>query len=111
MRITKFDRLFDAYTYTTALTADGMEQRAYVKAISSMAGDLQPIGGKFNPAEYGIDSIPSNVKRLFFDSNVALALGQIVKDQASGVAYMVKGLAAWYTHQEAVLEPYDVVLP
>jgi hypothetical protein len=111
MRISKFDRLFDAYTYTMSLTADGMEQRAYVKQLSGISGDLQPVGAKFNPAEYGINATQADARRLFFDSTVALALGQIVKDQASGVAYMVKGLSAWYTHQEAVLEPYDVVLP
>lgn len=111
MRITRFDRLFDVYTYTTSLSVDGLETKTYTKSIADLAGDLQPIGGNYNPAYYGLNTVAANAKRFFIDRDVSIDFGQIVRDKIDGETYIVKGLRPWYSHQELILEPHEVTLP
>jgi hypothetical protein len=88
-----------------------MEQRTYVKSITDMQGDIQPTGSKFDPAQYGINATPANARKLFIDSGLAVSIGLVIRDKIDGAMYMVKGLSTWYSHQELILEPYEVTLP
>jgi hypothetical protein len=109
MRITKNDVPVTVYSYTSAVASDGLVVNSYVPTYVNMMADVQPAGVKFDPALYGINSTPSDVRKMFFDGGYSIVVGMCVK--ANGVAYMVKGMRRWYTHNEAILDPYDVVLP
>ena len=105
MRIKKFDRLLTVYTVSSD-TLDGEGYRSTIYTASTVPADIQPIGAKVDLSIYGINSNPAEVQKLFFDSGIAMPLGAIVEDGA-GIRYMVKGLHVWYSHQEAILEPWS----
>ncbi len=109
MRIKKNDIPVSIYQYTAAPAADGLVVSTYTIRYSGIGADVQPAGSKFDPALYGINSTPSNVREMYYDSNISMVPGDVVL--ALTHTYMVKGVRTWYDHQEAVLEPYDVVLP
>lgn len=110
MRISKHDRPFDAYTVATAPNAEGYQVQTLTK-VDTVMGDAQPVGPKFNLAEYGINATLSEVKRFYYNVGL-LALGMVIVDTTRGdKAYMVKGVHDWYNHSEAILEPYTVAIP
>jgi len=111
MRISKNDRLFNVYSAASTPNAEGYQTVIYTKAIDSMGGDLQPIGSKIDPAMYGINSNPADVKQLFFNTDNMVSLGYFIDDLTDGVTYLVKGLHVWYSHKEAILEPIEVIIP
>jgi len=109
MRIKRNDITTNVYQYTATPSADGQMVSIYTIRYSGLPADLQPTGSKFDPALYGINSTPSDVRKMFYDHGFNIANGDVVL--AAGVTYMVKGIRSWYSHNEAVLEPYEVNLP
>jgi hypothetical protein len=107
MRIKFNDVRMSYYSAARSVSADGILKDTYAKAFDFMA-DLQPIGSKFIPAEYGIDSATAEAKKLFLDME-SIAIGGVIA--IYGKSYIVKALRTWYSHQEAIIEPYGVVLP
>jgi hypothetical protein len=82
--------------------------KTLTKTGTAVKMDLQPIGSKLTLESYGLDKVAADSKRAFCDAG-ALALGQIVY---TGIrTYMVKGLRDWYSHSEAIIEPFQVTLP
>lgn len=108
MRITKNDVTVSSYVYTTSIDSEGYELRSYILS-DTFDADLQPVGEKFLPAVYGINGTGALAKKMFFDNSITISIGDII--QGPDETYMVKGLSNWYNHNEAVLEPYEVVLP
>jgi hypothetical protein len=107
MRIAKNDKPFDAYTVATAPDAEGYMVQTLTQ-VDTIMGDLQPIGGKFDLSEYGINTTPAEAKKLFYDVGL-LAIGMVLV--GGGKKYMVKGVDDWYSHSMAILEPYEVATP
>jgi hypothetical protein len=109
MRIKKNDVPITVYRFTQSTNADGLVTSSYTVKFSSKYADLQPVGGKFDPALYGINSTPSNVRKMFFDNDIDVLEGEIIASSSNN--YMVKNVKTWYSHQEAILEPYEVTIP
>ena len=108
MRIHKNDVLVDVYNLTDTPNAEGFMTRTVTKLLSDYEADIQPIGGNINFQSYGIDAVASNSRIMFYDDPILLR-GQIIL--SGGVTYMIKGIKDWYTHSEAIIEPYEVTLP
>jgi len=109
MRIKKNDVPIEIYTITKAINAEGFVTETYSVPLSETA-DIQPTGGKFVQADYGINSNPSMVKLMFCDLDTSVQIGQVVQDVVTGINYMIKGLHVWYSHKECILEPYEVTI-
>lgn len=111
MRISTHDKLFNTYSQTTVISSEGYETKTYVISLSNVPGDFQPMGAKFDPALYGIDSNPAEVKKLFIDLDYNVPIGCVLKYIDTGKVYIVKALDVWYGHQKLIIAPYDVVVP
>jgi hypothetical protein len=108
MRISKWDVPVDVYTVAEAPNSEGYMVKTLTKTGTAVKMDLQPIGSKITLASYGLEKVAADSKRAFCDAG-ALALGQIV---STGIrTYIVKGLSEWYSHSEAIIEPFQVTLP
>ena len=108
MRISKNDVLVDVYTPTFTENSEGYKVATWTRILEDVGMDLQPIGPKVNLNLYGLDKTAAGARQAFFDLPI-LNMGMVVS--SGGTNYMVKGVHDWYTHSEAILEPFEVVLP
>lgn len=108
MRISKHDVPVDAYTVAETPNAEGYPVKTLTKTVSAQGMDLQPIGNKVDLRPYGLEKVTAGAMRAFYDLPV-LSIGMVV--YAKGQTFMVKGVRDWYSHSEAILEPFKVVLP
>jgi hypothetical protein len=106
-RIYSNDVPADVYLITETPDSSGFMVKTLVK-IYTVDLDLQPTGGKADFTAYGLEKVTSGAMRAFCDSDV-LSMGNAVS--VNGQTYLVKGLRDWYSHQEAILEPFTVDLP
>jgi hypothetical protein len=107
MRISFNDRLHQVKRpNVTTLDTEGNRASTYTTIYTALPGDLQPIGSKVDLAQYGINYNPADVRKLFVDFVTNIRIGDVVTDDASK-QYMVKGLRVWYSHIEAILEPWS----
>ena len=107
MRISKWDVLVDVYTLTTTPTSGGFTN-TLTKTIDAMSADVQPMGRNVDIKEYGLEIVGAGAKQMFYDLPV-VTVGQVV--DFLGSVYMVKGVKDWYTHSEAIIEPFRTELP
>jgi hypothetical protein len=110
MRISKHDRLFDVYQQAQVMDAEGYPVMTLTRTREGLPSDLQPIGGRVKFEMYGLDTVSAEARRMFFDQEEPVYIGDIVQDTETLKTYMVKGLHAWYDHTEAIIEPYRIAI-
>jgi len=108
LRIKRHDVPVDGYTVSETPNAEGFMVKTLTKTIDAEGMDLQPIGSKVDLRAYGLESVNEGALKAFYDFPI-LSAGMIV--YAKSKTFMVKGPREWYTHSEAILEPFEVVLP
>lgn len=108
MRIAKHDVPVDVYEVTETPNSEGFMVKTLNKIIDAQGMDLQPLGGKVDIRAYGLESVTSGALRAFYDYPI-LMIGMVVSN--GGKTYMVKGIKDWYSHSEAIFEPFEVVIP
>ena len=113
MRISKHDVPVDAYTVAETPNAEGYPVKTLTKTVSAQGMDLQPIGNKVDLRPYGLEKVTAGAIGGFYET-FTLWIGMVINPLVgnfAGTTYMVKGLKPWYSHSEAILEPFKAVLP
>src|SRR5512133_947837 len=104
LRIKKNDRPFNVYSHTTIIGSDGYDVNTYTKRYTTMPADMQPIGGKTNLAEYGVNAVSANAKKMFIDDPYQVFIEDIIKDLADNNQYRIVGIKKWYSHTMLLLD-------
>jgi hypothetical protein len=105
MRIKKNDIFVDVYSFVSSIGADGMNTPTYSIKYQAMPADVQPIGSKLSLEAYGLNTTGANAKKLFYDTDFILLENDCIL--TGGKLYQVKNISPWYTHNRAIIEPYD----
>lgn len=108
MRMTKYDRDLEYYPVTWAPNAEGINVPTLGTAVP-FRGDFQPLGRNTSrQAEYGLDSKEAKARAVYYDNDLTMAEGGIVKDALTMERFQVNGPPnVWARHSEAILVAWN----
>lgn len=94
---------------TMTKNSDGVRIATYdfdTNPKATFMADIQPLSLSQSDIQiYGINTKNANVKKMFFENNDEVKIGNRAK--AGSTVYEIKGLNKWRTHYEAILVPIE----